>query len=148
MQSAGITVALGTDGCASNNNLDMFQEMDTAAKLHKVSRLDPTVMSAGTVLKMATRDGARALGMADEIGALRPGMKADVITVDFNRPHLTPLYHEDSHLVYCTSGSDVDTVLINGRIVMKNRRLLTVDEGEVMERVNHIARRIRASLGM
>ena len=148
MQSAGITVALGTDGCASNNNLDMFQEMDTAAKLHKVSRLDPTVMSAATVLRMATHDGARALGMANVIGALRPGMKADVITVDFNQPHLTPLYHEDSHLVYCASGSDVDTVLINGRIVMKNRRLLTVDEGEVMERVNHIARRIRASLGM
>jgi 5-methylthioadenosine/S-adenosylhomocysteine deaminase len=148
MQAAGITVALGTDGCASNNNLDMFQEMDTAAKLHKVSRLDPTIMSAGTVLKMATRDGARALGMAGEIGALRPGMKADIICVDFNQPHLTPLYHEDSHLVYCTSGSDVDTVLINGRIVMKNRRLLTIDEGEVMDRVNHIARRIRASLGM
>jgi 5-methylthioadenosine/S-adenosylhomocysteine deaminase len=97
---------------------------------------------------MATRDGARALGMAGEIGALRPGMKADIICVDFNQPHLTPLYHEDSHLVYCASGSDVDTVLINGRIVMKNRRLLTVDEGEVMDRVNHIARRIRASLGM
>jgi 5-methylthioadenosine/S-adenosylhomocysteine deaminase len=148
MQAAGITVALGTDGCASNNNLDLFQEMDTAAKLHKVSRLDPTVMSAATVLRMATRDGARALGMADKIGALRPGMKADVICVDFNRPHLTPLYHEDSHLVYCASGSDVDTVVINGRIVMKDRRLLTVDEGEIMERVNHIARRIRASLGM
>jgi len=148
MQAAGITVALGTDGCASNNNLDMFQEMDTAAKLHKVSRLDPTVMSAGTVLKMATRDGARALGMEGEIGALRPGMKADVITVDFNQPHLTPLYHEDSHLVYCTSGSDVDTVVINGRILMRNRKLLTIDEGEVMDRVNHIARRVCASLGM
>jgi 5-methylthioadenosine/S-adenosylhomocysteine deaminase len=148
MQAAGITVALGTDGCASNNNLDMFQEMGTAAKLHKVSRLDPTVMSAGTVLKMATRDGARALGMGNEIGSLRPGMKADIITIDFNQPHLTPLYHEDSHLVYCTSGSDVDTVLINGQVIMKNRRLLTIDEGEVMDRVNHIARRIRASLGM
>ena len=148
MQAAGITVALGTDGCASNNNLDMFQEMDTAAKLHKVSRLDPTVMSAATVLRMATRDGARALGMADEIGSLQPGMKADVICVDFNQPHLTPLYHEDSHLVYCASGSDVDTVVINGRVVMKDRRLLTVDEGEIMERVNGIARRIRASLGM
>ena len=148
MLAAGITVALGTDGCASNNNLDMFQEMDTAAKLHKVSRLDPTVMSAATVLRMATRDGARALGMADQIGSLRPGMKADVICVDFNQPHLTPLYHEDSHLVYCASGSDVDTVVINGRVVMKDRNLLTIDEGEVMDRVNGIARRIRASLGM
>jgi 5-methylthioadenosine/S-adenosylhomocysteine deaminase len=148
LQAAGVTVALGTDGCASNNNLDMFQEMDTAAKLHKAFRLDPTVMSAGTVLKMATRDGARALGMGSEVGALRPGMKADVLTVDFNSPHLTPVYSEHSHLVYCASGSDVDTVVINGRIVMRNRKLLTVDEEEVMDRVNRIARRIRASLGM
>ncbi len=146
--AAGVTVALGTDGCASNNNLDMFQEMDTAAKLHKAFRLDPTVMSAATVLKMATRDGARALGLEGKVGVLRPGMKADIITVDFNRPHLTPLYHEDSHLVYCASGSDVDSVVINGRVVMKNRKLLTVDEEEVMDRVNRIARRIRDSLGM
>jgi 5-methylthioadenosine/S-adenosylhomocysteine deaminase len=75
-------------------------------------------------------------------------MKADVITVDFNSPHLTPVYSEHSHLVYCASGSDVDTVVINGRIVMRNRKLLTVDEEEVMDRVNRIARRIRASLGM
>jgi 5-methylthioadenosine/S-adenosylhomocysteine deaminase len=148
LQAAGVTVALGTDGCASNNNLDMFQEMDTAAKLHKAFRLDPTVMSAGTVLKMATRDGARALGMGEEVGSLQPGMKADVITVDFNSPHLTPVYSERSHLVYCASGSDVDTVVINGRIVMRNRKILTVDEEEVMDRVNRIARRIRASLGM
>jgi 5-methylthioadenosine/S-adenosylhomocysteine deaminase len=148
LQSAGVTVALGTDGCASNNNLDLFQEMDTAAKLHKAFRLDPTVMGAGTVLNMATRDGAMALGMGEEVGSLRPGMKADVITVDFNSPHLTPVYSEHSHLVYCATGSDVDTVVINGRIVMKNRKLLTVDEAEVMERVNRIARRIRASLGM
>lgn len=148
LQMAGVTVALGTDGCASNNNLDLFQEMDTAAKLHKAFRLDPTVMSAGTVLNMATRDGARALGLGEDVGSLRPGMKADVITVDFNSPHLTPVYSELSHLVYCASGSDVDTVVINGRIVMRHRKLLTVDEAEVMERVNRIAGRIRASLGM
>jgi 5-methylthioadenosine/S-adenosylhomocysteine deaminase len=148
LQTEGVTVALGTDGCASNNNLDLFQEMDTAAKLHKAFRLDPTVMSAGTILNMATRDGAMALGMGEEVGSLRPGMKADVITVDFNSPHLTPVYSERSHLVYCAAGSDVDTVVINGRIVMKNRKLLTVDEAEVMERVNRIARRIRASLEM
>jgi 5-methylthioadenosine/S-adenosylhomocysteine deaminase len=148
MLAAGIPVALGTDGCASNNNLDMFQEMDTAAKLHKAFRLDPTVMSAATVLRMATCDGARALGMGSETGRLKTGMKADLITVDFNRPHLTPLYHEDSHLVYCASGSDVETVVINGRIVMRDQKILTVDEGEVMERVNRIARRIRESLGM
>jgi 5-methylthioadenosine/S-adenosylhomocysteine deaminase len=148
LQAAGVTVALGTDGCASNNNLDMFQEMDMAAKLHKAFRLDPTVMSAGTVLKMAIRDGARALGMGAEVGSLQPGMKADVITVNFNSPHLTPVYCERSHLVYCASGSDVDTVVINGRIVMRNRKLLTIDEQEIMDRVNHIAQRIRESLGM
>ncbi|MCU0531742.1 MAG: amidohydrolase [Syntrophales bacterium] len=148
LQAAGVTVALGTDGCASNNNLDMLQEMDTAAKLHKVSRLDPTAMSAKTVLRMATVDGARALGMGADAGRLAPGMKADVITLDFNRPHLTPVYSEYSHLVYCASGSDVDNVVINGRLVMENRRILTFDEGEAMDRVNAIARRIRASLGM
>jgi len=148
LQAAGVTVALGTDGCASNNNLDMLQEMDTAAKLHKVSRLDPTTMSAKTVLRMATVDGARALNLGADAGRLAPGMKADVITLDFNRPHLTPLYHEESHLVYCASGSDVDNVVINGRLVMENRRILTFDEGEAMDRVNAIARRIRASLGM
>jgi len=141
-------VALGTDGCASNNNLDMLQEMDTAAKLHKVSRLDPTAMSAKTVLRMATAEGARALGLGAETGRLAPGTKADVITLDFNRPHLTPVYSEYSHLVYCASGSDVDNVVINGRLVMENRKILTFDEGEAMDRVNAIARRIRASLGM
>jgi len=148
LQAAGVTVALGTDGCASNNNLDMLQEMDTVAKLHKVSRLDPTAMSAKTVLRMATVDGARALGMGADAGRLSAGMKADVITLDFNRPHLTPLYHEESHLVYCASGSDVDNVVINGRLVMEGRKILTFDEGEAMDRVNAIARRIRASLGM
>jgi len=148
LQAAGVTVALGTDGCASNNNLDMLQEMDTVAKLHKVSRLDPTAMSAKTVLRMATVDGARALGMGADAGRLSAGMKADVITLDFNRPHLTPLYHEESQLVYCASGSDVDNVVINGRLVMEGRKILTFDEGEAMDRVNAIARRIRASLGM
>ena len=148
LQAAGVTVALGTDGCASNNNLDMFQEMGTAARLHKVSRLDPTAMRATTVLRMATLDGARALGLSGSVGVLRPGMKADIITVDFNRPHLTPLYHEESHLVYCASGSDVDNAVINGRLVMENRRILTFDEEEAMDRVNAIAGRVRTSLGM
>ncbi len=148
LQAAGVTVALGTDGCASNNNLDMLQEMDTAAKLHKVSRLDPTAMGAKTVLRMATVDGARALGLGADAGRIAAGMKADVITLDFNRPHLTPVYSEYSHLVYCATGSDVDNVVINGRLVMEGRKILTFDEGEAMDRVNAIARRIRASLGM
>lgn len=142
----GIVVGLGTDGCASNNNLDMFQELDTAAKLEKSARLDPTVMSARTVLRMATCNGARVLGMERLIGTLEVGKKADLCIIDMNKPHLTPLYDEYSHLAYTVGGADVETVLINGRIVMRNRQLLTIDEKEAMQRVRAIARRVRESL--
>jgi len=148
MIRAGIPVGLGTDGCASNNNLDLFQEMDTAAKLGKFALLDPTAMSARTVLRMATCQGADVLGMGNHIGTLRAGMKADLIIIDTEKPHLTPLYHAYSHLVYAANGSDVDTVLIDGRIVMENRKLLTIDDGKVMTEVRRIAERIRGSLGM
>jgi len=146
MCALGITVGLGTDGCASNNNLDMFQELDTAAKLEKSARLDPTVMSARTVLRMATSDGAKVLGLDRLVGTLAVGKKADLCIIDMNKPHLTPLYDEYSHLTYAVSGADVDTVLINGRVVLRNRRLTTIDEIEVMRRVRQIAVRIRESL--
>jgi 5-methylthioadenosine/S-adenosylhomocysteine deaminase len=136
---AGICVGLGTDGCASNNNLDLFSEMDTAAKLHKASHLDPTVVDAHTVLSMATIQGARALGIDDITGSLTVGKRADVIVVDTRKPHLTPLYQPDSHLVYAAGGADVDTTIINGRVVMENRRLLSLDVEEVMDAVNRIA---------
>ncbi len=128
----GVPVGLGTDGCASNNNLDLFQEMDFAAKLHKVHRLDPTVMPAETVLEMATSGGARVLGMEAEIGSLAVGKKADVIVVDLNRPHLQPIYNVVSHLVYAATGADVRDVIIDGKIVMQNRRLLTLKEDEIL----------------
>jgi len=146
MLEHGITVGLGTDGCASNNNLDMFGEMSTAAKLEKVKELDPTVMSAKTVVKMATRDGARVLGMENITGSLKEGMKADIIIIDLNKPHLTPLYNEYSHLVYAAAGADVETVIINGRIVMKEKKLLTINENEAMERVRKIAEKIKKNL--
>jgi 5-methylthioadenosine/S-adenosylhomocysteine deaminase len=146
MLAAGIPVGLGTDGCASNNNLDMFGEMDMAAKLHKVSSLDPTVMDAGTVLRMATGGGAKALGLEKMIGTLTAGNKADLIVIDLNKPHLTPLYHEYSHLIYAAGGADVDTVMINGQLVMKNRQLLTIDEHEIMTQARRIAERIKRSL--
>jgi len=142
----GVCVGLGTDGCASNNSLDMFQEMDTAAKLEKVRHLDPTLMPAETVVAMATRQGARVLGMAEITGVLKEGMKADVILIDMNRPHLTPMYNPYSHLVYAVNGSDVKTVFIHGKMVMKDRKLLTLDEEEIMQRVCRIAERIRESL--
>jgi 5-methylthioadenosine/S-adenosylhomocysteine deaminase len=148
MLKKGVVVGLGTDGCASNNNLDMFQEMDTAAKLEKSARLDPTVMSARTVVRMATCKGAEILGMDSLIGTLRVGKKADLCILDMNKPHLTPLYDEYSHLVYAVNGSDVDTVLINGKVVMHNRKLLTIDEYEAMQHVREIAVRISESLSL
>jgi len=139
----GITVGIGTDGCASNNNLDLFQEMDTAAKLHKVNSLDPTVMDARTVVRMATIDGARVLGLGDTTGSLETGKKADIIIVDISRPHLIPMYNVYSHLVYAVIGSDVVTVIVNGRLLMEDRVLTTVDADAVMSAVNQIARNIR-----
>ncbi len=146
MLKVGITVGLGTDGCASNNNLDMIKEMSTAAKLHKVARLDPTVMNAQTVVRMATIEGAKALGIEKIAGSLEVGKKADIIILGLNKPHLTPLYNECSHLVYAVSGADVDTVMINGKVVMENRSLLTIDETEVMQKVREIAVNIKKSL--
>ncbi len=148
MLKAGVTVGLGTDGCASNNNLDLFQEMDTAAKIHKVHRLDPTTMAAETVVRMAACEGARVLGMGDITGCLKTGKKADLILIDLKKPHLTPLYNEYSHVVYAVKGDDVKTSIINGRVVMKDRKLLSLDEEEAMDRVNRIASRVRKSLGM
>lgn len=147
MIDAGVCVGLGTDGPASNNNLDMFMEMDTAAKIHKVNLLDPTAMSARTVLKMATRDAAMALGLDRETGSLEVGKKADIVIVDINKPHMTPLYDVFSQLVYSASGSDVNTVLINGRIVVENRRLLAFDITEAMDGMQAVAREIRTAIG-
>lgn len=143
MQEKGITVGLGTDGCASNNDLDMFKEMDTAAKLHKVTTMDPTVMNARTVLKMATIDGASALGLEDRIGSIEAGKCADIIILDMKKPHLTPLYNSYSHIVYAASGSDVSTTIVGGRIVMKDRRLLTIDAEKIMKKVKKLAGKIR-----
>lgn len=142
----GICVGLGTDGCASNNNLDLLSEMDTVAKLHKVNTLDPTVLDAETVLAMATIEGARALGLADRIGSLETGKAADIIIIDTRKPHLTPLYHPASHLVYAVRGGDVRTTIINGRVVMHNRELLTLDRENVMRDVHQLAAAIRAQL--
>ena len=138
----GITVALGTDGCASNNNLDLFAEMDTAAKLHKVRTMDPTVLDAFTVLRMATTHGAKALGYGNRIGSLEKGKKADIIIVDTRKPHLTPMYNPYSHLVYAAKGHDVSHSIINGRLVMEDRRLLTLDLQEVMTRAREKAKMV------
>ena len=140
----GICVGMGTDGCASNNDLDLFLEMDSVAKLHKVKALDPTVMDAGTVLKMATTGSARALGLDRVTGSLETGKKADLVIIDINKPHLTPMYNPVSHLVYAASGSDVITSIINGTVVMENGKLKTMDLKRVMDDVNRIAKEIIA----
>jgi len=141
---AGICVGLGTDGCASNNNLDLFLEMDTAAKLHKVNTLDPTVMDARTVLKMATRDGARAIGLGNVTGSIEVGKKADIIVIDTNRPHLTPMYHPESHLVYAAKGSDVVLSVINGRVIMEDGELTTLDLASIYAHIQKFSDALRS----
>jgi 5-methylthioadenosine/S-adenosylhomocysteine deaminase len=138
-----VPVGLGTDGCASNNNLDMLAEMDSVAKLHKVYRMDPTIMDAKTVVRLATRGGARVLGLEEQIGSLEPGKKADIIGLDLNKPHLTPLYNIYSHVVYAASAADVTLNIINGEVVMRNRELLTLDVERVMAEVRAIAKQIK-----
>lgn len=132
MLEAGITVGIGTDGSASNNDVDMFGEMNTTAKIHKVARMDPTAMSAAATLHAATLGGARVLDADRLVGSLEPGKKADCIVLDLDQPHLTPIYHPVSHLVYAARGSDVIHSVINGRVVMRDRRLLTLDEVAIL----------------
>jgi 5-methylthioadenosine/S-adenosylhomocysteine deaminase len=133
-----ITVGLGTDGCASNNTLDLFQEMDLCAKLHKVKDLEPTALPAGQILKMATYGGAELLGLQQKTGSLEKGQAADLILLDLQQPHLQPFYNPDL-LVYAATGADVTGVIINGRLVMENRRILTFDVDETMARVRKLA---------
>lgn len=143
MLRAGVKVGLGTDGCASNNNLDLISEMDTAAKLHKVNALDPTLMDAASIMKMATIQGAKALGLDAVIGSLEIGKKADVIIIDAHKPHLIPVYNPVSHMVYAAQGSDVRDVIVNGRLLVQNRKLLTIDIGNIMESVIKLSKTIK-----
>jgi len=139
----GITVGLGTDGCASNNNLDLFGEMDMAAKLHKVHKLDPTVMNAQTLVHMATIDGAKVLGLEKITGSLEVGKRADLIVIDTHKPHLVPMYNPYSHLVYAVSGNDVKYSIIDGKIVMEERRLLTLDLEDIIEQSQEKSYRVK-----
>jgi len=137
MLAAGIKTGIGTDGCASNNDLNMWGEMDSIAKIHKAVSLDPTVLPAPVVLDMATRGGAAALGL--NLGSLRPGMAADMIIIDLQQPHLTPFYGPDL-LVYALNGAEVRHSIINGKLVLENRNLLNIDIKAVMAAVNRLAR--------
>ena len=138
----GLRTGLGTDGCASNNNLDLFGEMDTAAKLAKVSTGKPDAAKAYQVLKMATLGGAAALGLEKETGSLEMGKKADIIVVDLESPHLCPLFDPVSTLVYSAGGSDVKDVVVNGVPLMKERALCSLDQDEIMAKVIEISKKI------
>jgi len=139
----GLTVGLGTDGCSSNNNLDLFCEMDTAAKLSKVMDNDPTSLDAGTVLRMVTSWGAAVMGLESEIGTLETGKKADIIVLDLNSPHLCPIYDPFSAIVYAANGADVKDVIVNGNILMKDRKFTLLDSDKIIREVRKISRNIR-----
>ncbi|MBF0259243.1 MAG: amidohydrolase [Desulfamplus sp.] len=139
MIERGICVGLGTDGCASNNDLDLFLEMDTTAKLHKIFSMNPEALNAETALQMATINGARALGLDSITGSLEVGKRADIIVVSTSAPHMVPMYNPYSHLVYSATGSDVSSTIIDGRIVMKDRKLLTIDVASLMDEAREIA---------
>ena len=138
----GTAIGLGTDGCASNNNLDLFEEMDLAGKLQKTKHLDPTLLPAADILKMATSTGARVLGLGEQTGSLTVGRKADCIMLDLNQANLTPFYGP-TLLPTAASGHDVRTTIINGRLVMHDRRMLYFDEAETMAKVRELAGKVR-----
>ena len=134
-----IVVAIGTDGAASNNSLDMFEEMKVCSLVAKVREGDPTVVSASETLEMATVGGARALGLGKNIGSIEIGKRADLVVVNLKRPHLMPLHNVVSHLVYAAKGSDVDTTIVDGKILMQEGKVLTLDEGTILEKAQKIA---------
>jgi 5-methylthioadenosine/S-adenosylhomocysteine deaminase len=150
MLRKGVTVSLGTDSPCSNNNADMFEVMKTTALLHKGINKNPTLMPAKQVLKMATIEGAKALSWENEIGSIQVGKKADLAIINFRKPHLYPLYNETSHLIYAAKSTDVETVIINGKIVMENRQLTTVNIEKIMDMAEkakeRLLRRLNANI--
>jgi 5-methylthioadenosine/S-adenosylhomocysteine deaminase len=149
MRAGGVAVGLGTDGPAgSNNDLDLMEEIDLAAKLAKITKLDPLALNAKAVVEMATIDGARALHMEKEIGSLEPGKKADLIVISLDKPNAVPMYDIYAQIAYALKGSDVETVVIGGRIVMRDRKLLTVNEEDAMAKAREYKKSIATSLGM
>ena len=146
MRQAGVVVGLGTDGAASNNDLDMFEAMRQAAFLAKLQTTDPRAVPARTALQMATIDGARALGMDKELGSLEAGKRADVITVSMTAARQTPMFDPLSHLVYTTHGDDVRTTIVNGRVLMRDRKVITLNEAAVLDEARALAEKVRAAV--
>jgi 5-methylthioadenosine/S-adenosylhomocysteine deaminase len=149
MRAAGIAVGLGTDGPAgSNNDLDLMEEIDLAAKLAKITKMDPLALNAKAVVEMATIDGARALHMEKEIGSLEAGKKADIVLISLDEPNAVPMYDVYAQIAYSLKGSDVETVIIGGQVVMRERKLLTIDEPRVLEKAREYGKSVSVSLGM
>jgi 5-methylthioadenosine/S-adenosylhomocysteine deaminase len=149
MRAAGVAVGLGTDGPAgSNNDLDLMEEIDLAAKLAKITKMNPLALNAKAVVEMATIDGARAVHLEKEIGSLEVGKKADLAIISLDEPNAVPMYDIYAQIAYSLKGSDVETVVIGGRVVMRDRKLLTVDEPRVLEKAREYGKSVKASLGM
>jgi 5-methylthioadenosine/S-adenosylhomocysteine deaminase len=147
LRAAGVAVGLGTDGPAgSNNDLDLMEEMDLAAKLQKITKMDPLALGAKAVVEMATIEGAKAIHMEKEIGSLEPGKKADIILIGLNEPNAVPMYEVYAQLAYALKGNDVETVVIGGKVVMRDHLLLTVKEDEVFAKARQYKKQIEASL--
>ncbi|HDO22560.1 MAG TPA: amidohydrolase, partial [Nitrospirae bacterium] len=143
MLNSGLNVSFGTDGAASNNDLDILNEMSTAAKLHKAVSGDPTVLNARTALLMATKYGAKALRMGDRLGSIQEGYVADIIVLNLNKAHLTPIYDVYSHMAYSARASDVEYVMINGRLVLNGGDPVFCSEEEIISRANRWAEKIK-----
>jgi 5-methylthioadenosine/S-adenosylhomocysteine deaminase len=146
LRRAGVAVGLGTDGAASNNDLDMFEAMRQAAFLHKLTTNDPRTLPAKDALAMATIEGARALGLQDRIGSLEPGKAADLIAVSAAGARHTPMYDPISHLVYVARGDDVTMTMVNGKMLMQDRKVLTLNEAEILKEANGIAAKVREAV--
>ena len=148
-RAAGIAVGLGTDGPAgSNNDLDLMEEMDLAAKLAKITKMNPLALGAKDVVAMATIDGARAIHMEKEIGSLEVGKKADLALISLDEPNAVPMYDVYAQIAYSLKGSDVETVIIGGKVVMRDRKLLTLDEPKILEKAREYGKSVKESLGM
>lgn len=146
-REAGVAVGLGTDGPAgSNNDLDLMEEMDLAAKLQKITKMDPRALGAKSVVEMATIEGAKALHMEKEIGSLEAGKKADIIFISLDEPNAVPMYDIYAQLAYALKASDIETMVIGGRIVMRNKKLLTLNEPEILAKAREYGKKVEASL--
>ena len=143
---AGVALGLGTDGAASNNDLDMFEAMRQAALLHKLVTRDPRAVSAQTALEMATLGGARVIGRQDRLGSIEAGKLADVLIVRMDQPRQTPMYDPVSHLVYVTRGDDVDTTIVNGKVLMRAGKVQTLSEADVLAEARKAADLVRQAV--